>query len=117
MSIKELEDFIEKFKQIPEENVIDGEFTNQVDSCCVLGHYHRLKSDNPNDYSADNCNDLIDHVFGGELRRLGLDYDIALAEINNGNWCMHTYPQKTPKQRSLAALNDLLNKMKDKHIS
>lgn len=65
---------------VPEGDWIQDRFTDGVGKCCAIGHYTRLNSTDPSDYSAFNCND-----FGrGELRdAYGMLTGSDLAEVNN----------------------------------
>ena len=104
------EKLIEMFKPIPEEDFIIRNYTNGNDKCCVIGHYERLTSENPNDYSFINCSDYHDGG-GGDLREwsamviaeMGWSF-YSLATVNNGRAAQ--YPQPTPKKRVMAFLED-----------
>lgn len=41
--------------QIPKDNIIEGMYTNHEDKCSIVGHLCRASSENPEDYSVDNC--------------------------------------------------------------
>lgn len=99
-------------KNIPEDKFITTKFTNYVDSCCVLGHYNRLKSKNPKDYSKGNTEWKYE---GEELRTLSIKFirdtynlfGTNIADINNEP-VIKFYPQETAKQRSIAVLEDMV---------
>jgi len=75
-------------KDVPEDKWVIGLFTDLKSKCCAIGHYERLTSDNPNDYSRPNCLDY-NGAFRAHTRAfLSLHsqcdrYDIAY--INNGD--------------------------------
>jgi hypothetical protein len=131
MTIEELKHFIDQFSQIPEENVIEYIFTNKKDSCCIIGHYTRLNSENPNDYGMDNCSDTFHILLRSglkvyhenrlsKLRKLGWTFNLEVAEINNGDVTnpKFTHYNEIPsaKQRGLKALNYLLTEMELKQL-
>src|SRR5690606_26729794 len=65
---------------VPEGDWIQGRFTDGVGKCCVIGHYTRLTSTNPSDYSAFNCSDFGRMKLRNAYRMLaGFD----LAGVNN----------------------------------
>ena len=41
---------LELLSSVPAEDFIRGSFTNEIDKCCAIGHYHRLKSNDPTNY-------------------------------------------------------------------
>jgi hypothetical protein len=50
---------------VPQDEFMPYDFTNGENKCCVVGHYMRLTSNNPTDYSKQNCDDwLIKESFG-----------------------------------------------------
>jgi hypothetical protein len=108
-----IQDAITKINAIPSENIISSDFTNGKDSGCVIGHLNRLSSKNPEDFSNDNCSDSF--VFQHPIRLLSRKflnpdndspYGVDLAFVNNGE--LKQYSQETPKERSLACLEDML---------
>lgn len=48
-------DILDVIKDVPGDEYMVQDFTNGVDKCCALGHYMRLTSDDPADYSPKNC--------------------------------------------------------------
>ena len=108
-----LTEFRKILSDIPSENVITGQFTNHIDSCCVLGHYGRLTS--LHSYSYDD--DHINYEMVEKLRTLSLDFamdkfnpdnswEYNIAGVNNGD--CEKYQQSTAKERSLAMLDDMI---------
>ena len=100
---------------IPTENFITGTFTDIVSSCCVVGHYVRLISDNPDDYSSENCRDFEKFGYAGCDLRIASEQFLkskgnygTIATVNNGNDEDLPYLQNTPKERSIALLNDMI---------
>lgn len=99
-------------KDIPTDKFITGKFTNGEDGCCVLGHYNRLKSNNPEDYSTSNISWKNE---GEELRLLSSKFMSKvhnkgyynLADANNEE-SEKFYTQPTSKERSIAMLQDMV---------
>lgn len=103
---------IKLLEPVPEEEWLTSVFSNGY-KCCVIGHWMRLTSNNPENRNPDNCTDAysisperdLRHAFGILLP--GPD----LATINNNQHHIFgstEYLQKTPKARSLAALRNAL---------
>ena len=91
---------------------ITDKFTNDVDCCCAIGHYARLRSGNPDDYSLYNCSDRWRN---GRLRTESAKYissqklspfNKSIAHVNSTP--IGKYQQKTPKARSIALLKDMI---------
>jgi hypothetical protein len=110
-----IQDAITKISAIPSEDIIVNSFTDKKSKCCVVGHLTRLGSKNPNDYSQDNCTDWTSEndYEGLPIRQLSVRYFEnkngfyeSLAGVNNGENSL--YKQETPKERSLALLQDML---------
>ena len=87
---------------------IPFKFTNTLDKCCVIGHWTRLKSQDPDDFSENNC---VDYGYGGlrtAYKVLSDSYCADIAEINNSeDWagkCGIPWQARTPRARALAAL-------------
>lgn len=108
-----IQDAITKINAIPSENFITSEFSDGIDKCCVVGHLNRLSSENPENYSIKNCSDSLNNQ--NPLRILSIKFLQGvksgfwvsdLSSVNNGK--TKTYKQKTPKERSLACLEDML---------
>ena len=108
-----LTEFRKVLSDIPSENVITGQFTDRLDSCCVLGHYGRLTSFFKESYDAEDINyDMVE-----KLRELSLKFAMDrfnkadrcqynIAGVNNGD--CEKYQQSTAKERSLAMLDDMI---------
>lgn len=112
-----IQDAIDKINTIPSENIITTKFTDGESKCCVIGHLVRLGSENPENYSRINCVDWYPDTFDGHpIRKLSerflkskldiFEYDCSIASVNNGE--CELYKQETPKERSLACLEDML---------
>lgn len=91
---------------VPKNKWITNNFTNKEDKCCAIGHYVRLTSNNPNDYSLSNCTDTPSSM--SELRIISEQYlvDYTIATVNNRQ--INRYQQKTPKDRVIACLKDMV---------
>lgn len=84
--------YIDFFSKIPEELWIEGDFEDECGRKCAYGHlgerYYRITEE------------------ARGLKRLSEDYlpkNFGFMKIND-NKVQHEYPQETPKQRVLAAL-------------
>lgn len=96
---------------IPPSKWIKGDFSDDNDKCCAIGHYTRLTSKNPNDYSTYNCSDrsnnsdlrYISKVFLEEKH--GAEGDIA--SVNNYP-TVNGYTQKSIKARVIKCLQDMI---------
>lgn len=102
-------------KDIPEHQWISERYTDGHSKCCVLGHWSRLNSKNPQDYQVRNCwgmqegdeNDLRKASIQF-FKKKGLHNEISsIASVNNKmiGW----YIQSSHKGRSLACLQDMIN--------
>lgn len=104
-------------KDIPKGNFIDTIFTDEKESCCVIGHIMRLTSKDPNDYSIKNCgtNSILDdrEEYIEFIRQTTLEfnmlynnksYDISI--VNNG--LSDVYIQEEIKDRVVAMLEDMI---------
>ena len=90
---------------VPKNKWITDVLTNEVDKCCAIGHYTRLKSSNHNNYSPTNCSDWS---IPSSLRVVSKLYlvDYTIATVNNRS--VDKYQQKTPKGRVIACLKDMI---------
>jgi hypothetical protein len=101
-------------KDVPKECWGKGRVTNVLEKkCCFLGHYNRLLSKDPNDYSRANINSSGNPYLS----------DIALAagkfleqihrttaepfQVNDTN-CVNGYIQDHPKDRVMTLLQDMI---------
>lgn len=90
-----IDHFIKKFEAIPEENWTTGKFINASGQKCALGHCmvdDKLLSPEFHALREIFCSDKF--VIGTNI-----------GDINDGNDDL--FQQSTPKQRVLAALNDV----------
>ena len=91
-------------KPIPEDEFIEGRFTDCKGRCCVIGHLMRLGSKYPNDYTDKNCSDYytIPHhparglILGGK----------SIVSINNHK--TDDYPYDSVKKRVTTFLKDYI---------
>lgn len=122
MTKEELIQFRDKLVLIPDAYVLPSIYTNGINACCVLGHLQRLNSADPKDYSDHNCWEWKDDPLS--LRNLSVAYFIAkgmkikvrdITGVNNIK--TDQYPQETPKQRSLALINDMVEWLETKETS
>ncbi len=89
------------------------DYTDGKSKCCFAGHYVRLTSDNPEDFSDSNCSNNTE-----ELRQLHEDsikfleekYGIeknGFVSVNDYN-TINGYTQKTIKYRNLKLLEEMI---------
>lgn len=101
---------LELLKDIPKENWIVSRFTNEIDSCCAIGHLKRLTSKNIEDYSILNCTDRIydveDNVAPIRENSSRFLKGIGIATVNNRK--TEGYYQDHPKDRVIALLKDMI---------
>lgn len=115
MKIKSAKDVKKLLAPIPENKWTIGEFTDGKEKCCFIGHYIRLTSDNPKNYSYTKC-----HDFGNNkrpynlrektkefLRRVHGIYEDG-ASVNNDAG-INGYNEETPKARVMHLLDDMID--------
>jgi len=94
---------------IPEDQWMINDFTDYRCKCCVIGHYERLKSGSPNNFSFENCSDAISSALREQSRvyftERGYEWT-DIADVNNET--SHNYHQPTPKQRVMALLDNMI---------
>ncbi len=100
---------------IPAEELISGTWSDGKSKYCAIGHYERLTSTQPNDYSHFNCMDSeesladVSRVFFQEKYAAPL----SIVTINDAP---HTlYPQPAIKDRVLTCLTDMVAFFEEKH--
>lgn len=105
---------LELIQGVNPEDFIEEVFTDKISKCCVIGHYCRLTSENPSDFSIDNC---TRDGFGSwgrtdlqkaaksflKVRELPVD---KIEEINND--ATEEYPEATIKERVVHFLSDMV---------
>jgi hypothetical protein len=113
-------EFKKKFTKISDKEIGTGQFSNTVNQCCVIGHAMRMTSENPEDYSQENCSDNInfgsDALDGCNLRVVSRQALVKSKEtflfdisgINNRQSAK--YNQETSKKRVIAFLDYLIYK-------
>jgi len=95
---------------IPPSKWIKGDFSDDSSKCCAIGHYTRLKSKKPNNYSRINCHD----GFEGKLRKSSSDFLKEVHDINNNiagvnnETSINGYTQKSVKARVIKCLKDMV---------
>jgi len=96
---------------IPAEQWCVGYYSNEKRQCCAIGHWTRLHSADPNDYSEDNCweND------SDNLRKVTQEYMsekhgytyVDIAAVNNDSqW--NGYNEPVTKDRVMHLLTDMI---------
>lgn len=106
---------------VPAEDFLRSIFTDEKGKCCAIGHYMRLTSHDPNDYSMSNCcdrnyiNKRVASYAGSDLRISSEQYlrtvhseqDVTLSEVNNSAH-INGYNQSEVKDRVIACLKDMV---------
>lgn len=119
---------------VPKEDFIIGDFTDRKSKCCAVGHLVRLVSNNPNDYSLENCGLPILDIYPKDEDALAKDpksqvaalaykkavkflrdagysgHDWVLpdmAEVNNTTE-INGYTEDNPKDRVIHLLDDMI---------
>lgn len=92
---------------IPEDRFMKGEFTDNMNSCCSVGHFNRLTSRNPEDYSNNNCFMSTDGMSLYKASATYLNILIApIVQVNDGY--ISKYSEDTPKARVIHLLQDMI---------
>lgn len=86
--------FIDKFSQIPEEKWTTEKYIDEQGRCCAYGHCGQRGTDEQADFDTEEAEELHDLFWK--------QFNVDVATINDG--CHEGFPQKTPKERILAAL-------------
>lgn len=92
-------------------------FTNEKNKCCAIGHYQRLKSSNPENYSFANCEDFMSSPLRNAF--------VEIASVNNNlvpltcrgkdkEYIEKYSKYKTPKTRVIKYLKDQIKELKQK---
>lgn len=99
---------------IPKEEFITQLFTDGEGRCCAIGHIKRLQSDNPSDYSSDNCSDNLTAdipIRTASTKYLkevhNARYWASIASVNNNN-NINGYTEPEIKDRVIHLLNDMV---------
>lgn len=99
---------------VPAERFQSDFFTDNVGKCCVIGHYNRLKSLDPNDYS-QRLSDWTEHSPGNALRNASAVYlsknlhfvNIDISSVNNSE-SINGYTEPEIKDRVIHLLEDMV---------
>jgi len=105
-------------KNVPTEDWLIGKFSDGKSKCCAIGHWSRLKSNDPKNYKLNNCIDDSDEI--ALLRKLSENF--AYIHLNGAEPCAFLYynivrvnnnisdrfPQETPKERVLTFLQMMI---------
>lgn len=98
--------------EIPADKFITGDFSDGKGNCCALGHYKRLTSNNPDDYSKENCNDLTSResklrVLSSQFLYKKHELVADLADVNNTEK-VNGYVEADIKERVIHCLTDMV---------
>jgi hypothetical protein len=104
---------------IPEGDFISSDYTDYESKCCLAGHLTRLKSENPLDFSFDNCSDMVDKYMVDKqnpIRKISEKFiqekfgikNIDIIDVNNGTIALQIYNFPSQKQRVVACLKDMI---------
>tara|TARA_R110000868_G_scaffold14426_3_gene67161 strand:+ start:15888 stop:16244 length:357 start_codon:yes stop_codon:yes gene_type:complete len=99
--------------EIPAEDFITDRFSDGKGKCCAIGHYTRLKSNNPLDYGNDNCIDLGNSLLRRRsshflVKKHNLNSFNNIATVNNAN-NVNGYTEPVIKDRVIHLLKDMVN--------
>jgi hypothetical protein len=93
---------------VPAEEFITSDFTDEQGKCCAIGHFARLTSGNPQDYSYQNCCDE-DETFRDATARFLVErhkeYNRNIASVNNYP-TVNGYTDPDIKTRVIKCLED-----------
>ena len=101
---------------IPKENWTDKHgYTDNISRCCFLGHWNRLNSGYPEDYSDRNCafsvhTDEITKPIGEYIKKVVPERYMGtytVAAINDTD-VVNGYTEDNPKDRCMHLLDDLI---------
>jgi hypothetical protein len=100
----------ELLSPIPADKFLVGDFTNGSDACCSIGHYKRLTSDNPNDFSWRNCDDQNYCDLRRATTKFMMEKHAANADIAdvNNDPVYNGYDEPEVKDRVLHLLKDMI---------
>lgn len=85
----------------------------EINQCCIIGHWTRLHSDDPNLYSNTNCNDILNFgtSFRNQTKKFLIEkFDLNLtdaADVNNGPYA-NGYTEPVIKDRCIHLLKDMV---------
>ncbi len=99
-------------KDVPKEDFILNKMTDEHSKCCVVGHYIRLKSNNPMDYSHKNCTGFITaepllRESAAFLLSQGSSTFKTIITVNNGIQLV-VYTEPEIKDRVIHLLEDMV---------
>lgn len=101
-------------KDIPEEEFLIDTFSDEKSRCCVIGHYTRLKSTNPEDYTYRNCADFMVNSEHRIFRNRSRDFmqsvhgDYQDISVVNNTRSVNGYTEETVKARVMHCLEDMV---------
>ena len=103
---------LELLSSVPADDFILDRFTNESNKCCAIGHYQRLTSGDPKDYSFENC---VDRNRGGGFRKMTAKFisnvhHIEKTDVSNVNDenSVNGYNEPIIKDRVIHLLNDMV---------
>lgn len=96
--------------KVPAKEFITNNLSDLKNKCCFVGHYARLKSDNPNNYETQ----MIDNKNRNELVRITKIFiknkyneNASMIQVNDTSK-VNNYNQKGIKARGIALLKDMV---------
>lgn len=99
--------------EVPEEDFIMGRFTDEVSKCCAIGHFVRLTSPNPTNFSFLNCSDnyscsdkILRTISESFLQRKNIS-DKNIATVNDSTE-INGYTEPGIKDRVIHLLKDMI---------
>lgn len=104
----------EILEPIPADQWITDIFTDYEGKCCAVGHFQRLTSSDPSDYSRENCKDdpwedpspvrVLTEKFLTEVHDRRIE---SIANVNNDP-IINGYTEDDPKARVMHLLDDMI---------
>lgn len=107
-------------KPLTNEQFMTDFYSNEEGKCCVIGHWRRLKSSNPNDFSMENCTEP-QYLFGRmdcDLRMVSRNFfqkvhgiEASISEVNNLS--STTAPERYRELLPEAKYNKIFSKLNE----
>jgi len=113
-SLKILKKAKKQLGKVPSNQWHTDIFTNNNDSCCAIGHFTRLNSKDPSDFSMDNCkpnNDTLREASNEAMQCIngnGGGHDISTVNNDIGSGSLEAYSEEEPKDRVMHFLDDAI---------
>jgi hypothetical protein len=94
------EEALRMLEPIPEDDWCICHFLNEQGKSCALGHWVKIKTGFLDSCIGDRYNQSL------RIASVGFLQNMDISKVNNGHH--ESYKQPTPKQRTIALLNDMI---------